>query len=167
MRSIFYIGFAMLMVQWVCSDTSTDNKKKEESISCMPGSLQALHTLNWRQPTIHFNISLDLLKKINGILSVWVKEIKNPGLVPVNFKLLFSDSLRQWPLTGFTLYPPDKTGVFNFNISETVKNILTTGGTAKNKQYIFRIILDTAGFYKQNKAEVELLQIKVCSPVFK
>lgn len=167
MRSIFYIGFAILWVQGVCNNTAVKDKKNADTILCEPGSVQALHTLTWKHPAIDFNISLDSLKKMNGVLTVWVKEVTNPGLVPVNFKLLFSNSARQWPLTGFTLYPPDKTGVFNFNISETVKNILATGATTKNKQYSFSIMLDTTDFHKKEKVIAESLLIKVCSPVFK
>jgi hypothetical protein len=155
------------MLQGVCNDAAKGNKQKAEPVSCITGSPMVLDTFSWRRPAIEFNIPVDSLKKMNGMLSLWVKEVTNPGLVQVSFNLLFSDSHRQWPLPGFTLYPPDKTGVFNFNISETVKDILKTSGTKETRQFSFHIMLDTTDFHKNNRADAESLLIKICSPVFK
>jgi hypothetical protein len=132
----------------------------------MPGSLQTLNTLTWRQPAVDFSVTLDSLKKA-AVLNVIVKEVKNPGLVPVSFSLLFYNASRQWVLPGFTLYPSDKTGVFNFNISESVNLILKSNPVQESKSYGLRILLDTTAFNKINKLDVESLQIKICSPVFK
>ena len=161
MKISFYIGVSMLLMQGVCNERSVSEERKKEVFLC---PVVLLHTLTYSHPEAQFSITPDSLRKIQGLLSLEVKEIKNPGRVPINFKLSFSDSLNRWPLTGFTLYPADRGGVFNFNVSETIKTI----SKIRNINALnFYVALDTTDLFKIPKIAIESLEIKICSPVFK
>lgn len=160
-----YILFAILLVQGVCNPVPQESSKVPEPVSCIPESLQALTSISWQQPAADFVIPPDTLRNRSGTLTVTVQEINNPGLVPVSFTLQFSDDKQQWPLSGFTLYPANNPGIFNFNISKTLKSMLKSRSAAQSTPYHLRIVLDTAGYYQDKQAE--WLRIRLCGPVFK
>jgi hypothetical protein len=166
MKLILFFGIGTLLVQGMCTGVSQKRADTPQVILCM-SETQKLYDIKFSQPKLTFPLSVNTAQPLAETMSIQVVNVINPGRLPVRLQVAFSDSLQQWPAGNFTLYPPDRPGIFTLRISNVMNDLLKKSRQSGTRLCYLHITLDTSEIKKHKKPVIDSLLIKICDPVYK